>query len=174
MRHRVFGRKLDRSANHRKALFRNLIIGLIEHRRIQTTEAKAKAIRGVVDKLITKAKQGTVHARRIVGSFLHDAHMANKLVDEIAPSFKHTTSGYTRITRTSERRGDASMMVRLELTNASDMPATSTKPKRSNKPIAKKKSKTAPAIAKIASKTAVKAPISSKISNQAHRTQSKG
>lgn len=91
-----------------------MIVSLINQGNVKTTEAKAKAIRGLVDKLITRAKKGTVSSRRLIGSFLHSKRAVNKLVDEIAPTFKDRTSGFTRLVRLGNRRGDDAMMVSLE------------------------------------------------------------
>lgn len=116
MRHNVAGSKLNRDIKQRKALFKNLITALIEHGEIKTTEAKAKAIRGIADKLIYKAKEGTVAARRVLASFFGTRQIVNKLVDEVAPVMKDRNSGFTRIVRMTEtRRGDNSTVVRMEL-----------------------------------------------------------
>jgi len=115
MRHRVFGKKLSRDRNHRKALFKNLINALVLHGQIKTTEAKAKAVRGLAEKLITKAKGGSVSSRRLIGGFLQSKASVSKLVDEIAPLFKSRPGGFTRVVRLGKRRGDDTMMVRLEL-----------------------------------------------------------
>lgn len=115
MRHRVAGKKLSRSRSHRKALFRNLLSALIVHGEIRTTESKAKAIRRLFDKLVTKGKVGTLHARRLVAAFLNNKKAVNKLVDEIAPLFKKRPGGFTRMIRLGRRRGDEAMMVKLEL-----------------------------------------------------------
>jgi len=115
MRHRVKGKKLNRTVSHRRALFRNLVASLIEKGEVKTTEAKAKAIKGVVDKLLVQAKAGTVHARRVVGGFLQRRLLVNKLVDKIVPSLGNRTSGFTRIVRLGKRRGDDAMMVKMEL-----------------------------------------------------------
>lgn len=115
MRHRVAGKKLSRHRAHRKALFKNLINSLIIHGEIKTTESKAKAVRGLVDKLITKGKTGTLHARRLIAAFLQNKKVVNKIVDEIAPLIKGRPGGYTRMVRLGRRRGDNAMMVKLEL-----------------------------------------------------------
>lgn len=116
MRHNVAGKKLNRDIKQRKALFKNLITALIEHGEIKTTEAKAKAIRGIADKLIHKAKEGTVAARRVLASFFGTRQVVNKLVDEVAPVMKDRDSGFTRIVRMSDtRRGDNATVVRMEL-----------------------------------------------------------
>jgi len=116
MRHKKSGRKLNRNTSQRKALFKNLIQALIIHEQIKTTEAKAKAIKKLMDKLITKAKKGSLHCRRQILAFLPSKKAANKLVDEIASRFIKRTSGFTRFIRLGKRRGDDAMMVRMELT----------------------------------------------------------
>jgi len=115
MRHRVKGKKLGRDSGQRKALFKNLINALILREEIETTESKAKAVKGLVDKLITRGKTGTLHARRLIAAFLADKQAVNKLVDEIAPRFKTRPGGFTRMIRLGRRRGDDAMMVKLEL-----------------------------------------------------------
>lgn len=115
MRHRIFGKKLSLDRSQRKALFKNLINALIIHGQIKTTEAKAKAIRRLVEKLITKGKEQTLHARRLIAAFLQNKKAVNKIVDELAPLFKKRPGGFTRIIRLGERRGDAAPMVKLEL-----------------------------------------------------------
>lgn len=115
MRHRVAGRKLARSQSHRKALFRNLLSALILHGEIETTESKAKAIRRLFDRLASKSKAGTLHARRAIAAFLNNKKAVNKLVDEITPKFKNRPGGFTRMVRLGRRRGDDALMVKLEL-----------------------------------------------------------
>lgn len=115
MRHRVAGKKLNRDIKHRKALFKNLINALVMHEEIQTTEAKAKAIRGLTDKLISRGKRGSLHARRTIAAFLQNGIAVNKIVDELAPRFKDRISGFTRIIRLGRRRGDNAMVVKMEL-----------------------------------------------------------
>ena len=114
MRHQVFGRQLSRGVKARKALFKNLINALIEHQAIKTTEAKAKAIRGLVDKFVSRAKKNDLHSRRLVFAFLQNKKMVNKLFEEIAPQFRHRPSGFTRIIKLGRRKGDAAMMVKME------------------------------------------------------------
>ena len=115
MKHRVAGKKLARSRSHRKALFKNLLSALILHGEIRTTESKAKATRRIFDRLVTKGKSGTLHARRIVAAFLNNKKAVNKLVDEISPKFKDRPGGFTRMIRLGRRQGDDAMMVKLEL-----------------------------------------------------------
>lgn len=115
MRHQRSGKKLNRNTKQRKALFKSLIQSLIIHEEIKTTESKAKAIKGLIDKLIAKAKKGTLHVRRQILAFLPDKIAANKLVDEIAPRFKTRTSGFTKFQRLGLRKGDKAMIVKMEL-----------------------------------------------------------
>jgi len=104
--HRVGGRKLSRKQGPRLSLFKNLTVSVIRYERVKTTEAKAKEISSRVEKMITLAKRGDLAARRSVVS---------KLFDEIAPKYADRTSGYTRIVRLGQRRGDAAEIVQIEL-----------------------------------------------------------
>ena len=123
MRHKVSGKRLNRRHGSRNALRRILIKQLFENERIKTTEAKAKAIRGAAEKLITLAKRGnsaedasgTVHARRLAASRLEDAEIVKKLFDDIAPRFAERPGGYTRMFKLGPRYGDKAEMVLLEL-----------------------------------------------------------
>lgn len=140
MRHHVAGKKLNRDIKHRKALFRNLTASLVEHGSITTTLAKAKAIKPQIDKLITKAKRGQVHDRRQIASFLPKRDFVNTLVMELAPKTGKRTSGFTRITKLGMRRGDNTMMARLELIDYSPTKSPSDKPGKA-KPSTKKPNK---------------------------------
>jgi large subunit ribosomal protein L17 len=122
MRHGVAGRKLGRKKDDRRALRRILIKQLFEHERIRTTRAKAEAIRGQAERLITLAKVGNqagdakmVHARRLAAARLSDAESVRKLFDDIAPRFENRPGGYTRMVKLGPRHGDAADMVLLEL-----------------------------------------------------------
>ncbi|HQU27828.1 MAG: 50S ribosomal protein L17 [Nitrospira sp.] len=115
MRHRKHGRQLGRNSKHRLALFRNLVTSLLEHERIETTEAKAKELRGITDKLITLGKQGTLHARRGALRVLRTKPVVEKLFDDVAKRFPSRHGGYTRIIKTRQRPGDAAQMVAIEL-----------------------------------------------------------
>lgn len=115
MRHRVSGRKFNLDRNKRKALFKNLINALVIHGEIKTTESKAKAVRRLIEKLITKGKKQTLNSRRLIASFLQNNKAVNKIVDELSPLFKKRPGGFTRIVRLGKRKGDDSMMVKLEL-----------------------------------------------------------
>jgi large subunit ribosomal protein L17 len=116
MRHRRTRHKLSRSTSHRKALLRNLCKELIDHERIKTTEAKAKAVKPEVEKLITLGKRGDLHARRqALSSLGQDKFAVYKLFEEVAPRYADRPGGYTRILKLGPRRSDASEMVYLEL-----------------------------------------------------------
>jgi large subunit ribosomal protein L17 len=114
MRHRKAGRQLRRTSEQRLALLRNLASSLIEHGAIETTEAKAKELQPFVEKLVTKAKQGTLHARRLAGRHVQKRETGDKLFRELGPKFAARPGGYTRILKTGARRGDGAEMARIE------------------------------------------------------------
>ena len=114
MRHKVFGKKLGRDIKERKALFRNLSRALIRHGQIETTLAKAKAVRGEIEGLVTKAKNGSKNSLAAIESFLNHKDIIDILVQDIAPRFQQKSSGFTRITRTGVRSGDNAQQVLLE------------------------------------------------------------
>ncbi len=118
MRHRVKGKKLSRNIKQRKALFRSLISALITHHQIKTTFSKAKSIQGLLDKLITKAKKGSLSHRRQVLAFLSNKVATHKLFDVIAPQVKGRNSGFTRVTRLGQRRGDNTQMARIQFVDS--------------------------------------------------------
>ena len=116
MRHRMSGRKLNRTSSHRKALFGNMAAALIKHEQIKTTLPKAKELRGIVDRLITLGKRGDLHARRIAISRLHgDKQLADKLFSSLAERYKDRPGGYTRVLRAGFRYGDSAPMAVIEL-----------------------------------------------------------
>ena len=115
MRHRVSGKKLGRTTEHRKALMRNLATELFRYGRIKTTLPKAKALRPIVEKLITLGKRGTLSDRRRLLGYLKDKKIAHKVVDEIGPRYMQRPGGYTRIYKLGWRRGDAAEMAIIEL-----------------------------------------------------------
>jgi large subunit ribosomal protein L17 len=115
VRHRKDGFKLGRLTQHRWALFRNLLVALFRHERITTTEAKAKAVRGLADQMVTLAKRENLHARRQVLSMIPDAEVVGTLFDTIAARFSDRNGGYTRIIKLGPRPGDNAPMVLLEL-----------------------------------------------------------
>ena len=115
MRHRKAGRALRRTSEQKLALMRNLASSLIEHGAIETTEAKAKELRPFVEKLITKARSGTLHDRRQAVRHVQKRETADKLFQEIGPRYAKRPGGYTRILKTSHRKGDGAEMARIEL-----------------------------------------------------------
>jgi large subunit ribosomal protein L17 len=115
MRHNIKGRRLGRSTNHRKALFRNLTTELFKHERIKTTEARAKSIQPLAEKLVTLARKGDLHARRQAARDIMDPAVLQKLFDEIGPRMEDRSGGYTRIYKLGPRRGDAANMALIEL-----------------------------------------------------------
>src|SRR5262245_26425309 len=115
MRHRVNGRKFDRAGDERKALLRGLVGDLLRHERLQTTEAKAKEIRPIAERMITLGKDGTVHARRQALSYVNDKRVVTKLFTEIGPRFSARPGGYTRIIKLGPRLGDGAKMAQIEL-----------------------------------------------------------
>ncbi len=120
MRHRKSGRRLGRTGSHKKAMFRNMVTSVFEHERIVTTTPKAKEVRKVVDKMITLAKRGDLHAKRQAMSFIQSRDVVAKLFDEISEQFTDRNGGYTRIIQTGQRRGDAAPMAILELVKYSE------------------------------------------------------
>jgi large subunit ribosomal protein L17 len=115
MRHRKKGRQLSRTASHRKAVLRNLATSLFRHERVETTQAKAKELRPYAERLITLAKRGDVHSRRLVGRKIADREILGKLFDDIGPRYASRPGGYTRILKTGSRRGDGAEMAFIEL-----------------------------------------------------------
>lgn len=115
MRHRVAGRKLGRPTDHRLALYRNLTTDLLRYEKIRTTEAKAKEVKRLAEEMITKAKGGDLHARRQALSTLYDPEVVEKLFSTLAPRFQERPGGYTRIIKIGPRKGDAALVVQLEL-----------------------------------------------------------
>lgn len=116
MRHRMSGRKLNRTSAHRKALFANMAAALIKHEQIKTTLPKAKEMRAIVDRLITLGKRGDLHARRIAVSRLHgDRQLADKLFTTLADRYRDRPGGYTRVVKAGFRYGDSAPMAIIEL-----------------------------------------------------------
>ena len=115
MRHHRSGKKLGRDSAHRKALYSNLAGALIEHGRIKTTEAKAKAVKPYAEKMITLGRRGDLHARRQALSELRSQEVVHKLFADVAPRMADRPGGYSRIVKLGQRQGDAAEMVYLEL-----------------------------------------------------------
>ena len=127
MRHGKTGKKLGRDSSHRRALYANLACSLIEHGRIRTTEAKAKAVKPYAEKLITLGRRGDLHARRQVLAELRSQEVVHQLFADVAPRMADRPGGYTRIVKIGPRPGDAAEMVYLELV---DYVPPAPKPKR--------------------------------------------
>ena len=115
MKHRIKGKKLNRTSSHRKALFKNMAQAIIKHEQIITTLPKAKTMKPIVDKLITLGKKGNLHARRQAFSKLRDESMVAKLFETLAPRYADRNGGYTRVLKAGYRYGDAAAMAVIEL-----------------------------------------------------------
>jgi large subunit ribosomal protein L17 len=115
VRHHRSGKKLGRDSAHRRALYANLAGALIEHGRIRTTEAKAKAVRPIAEQMITLGRRGDLHARRQAMAYLRSQEVVHKLFAEVGPRFAERPGGYSRIVKVGPRQGDSAEMVYLEL-----------------------------------------------------------
>ena len=115
MKHRIKGKKLNRTSSHRKALFKNMAQAIIKHEQIVTTLPKAKTMKPIVDKLISLGKKGSLHARRQAFSKLRDDNMVAKLFGTLAPRYADRNGGYTRVLKAGYRYGDAAAMAVIEL-----------------------------------------------------------
>jgi large subunit ribosomal protein L17 len=115
MRHRLHGRKLNRTWSHRKAMLANMAAALIKHEQITTTLPKAKELRPYVEKLVTLGKRGDLHARRLLIAKIHDATTASKLIDVLAPRYAERPGGYVRVLKAGFRQGDNAPMAVIEL-----------------------------------------------------------
>lgn len=115
MRHRLAGRKLGRRSGPRRALYRNLVTDLLKHEKIITTEAKAKEVRGLAEKMITLGKKSGLHSYRQALSFMMDKKVTEKLFAELAPRYSERPGGYTRMVKLEPRLGDGAPMVQLEM-----------------------------------------------------------
>lgn len=123
MRHRKKGRELSRTRTHRRAMLRNMVTSLIIHERIRTTEAKAKELRPYAERLITLAKKGDMHSRRMAGRQIADREALRKLFDQIGPRFEGRPGGYTRILKLGARKGDGAELALIELTELTEKEA---------------------------------------------------
>lgn len=120
MRHKVSGRKFGREKGHRNLMLKNLVASLVKHGRINTTQARAKEIRGLAERVITYGKKGSVHHRRLAFKVLKNRDLVKKVFDEIAPRFETTEGGYTRVLKNGYRRGDCAPMAIIEFTEGSE------------------------------------------------------
>ena len=124
MNHRKTGRKLGRSVAHRKALFRNMVTSLLQHEQIRTTDAKAKELRGVAERMITLGKRGTLHARRQALETIRSKAVTSKLFEELAERYRERLGGYTRVIKLGRRPGDAAEMSIIELVDRDEQGAS--------------------------------------------------
>jgi len=154
MRHQKKTVKLGRTAEHRKALLANQVCSLIEHQRIRTTLAKAKAVRPLAEKMVTLGKKGSLHARRTALAVLRQKNAVKKLFDDIAPRSANRNGGYTRIIKLGQRKSDAAPIAFLEWVDAPEVVAEEPKAEKGKK---RKAAKTEEAESKEESKPARKA-----------------
>ncbi|KAB0664656.1 50S ribosomal protein L17 [Oryzomonas japonica] len=144
MRHNKAGRRLGRKTSHREAMFRNMVTSLLNHEKITTTDAKAKEIRSVAEKMITLGKRGDLHAQRQAASYIREKSVVTKLFSAIAPRYKDRPGGYTRIIKLGIRQGDTAPISLIELVEeemkTAKAPATAPKATKApaRKPAAKK------------------------------------
>ena len=143
MRHRVKGRKLGRTASHRKATLIALATALLKHKRIKTTLAKAKETRGFVEKLITKAKKGDLHAHKQVMDFIKDKETVKELFAEIVQKIGDRPGGYTRVVKLGNRLGDAAQMAIIELVDYNDIITAKAEERKEEKDVKAKEKKEA-------------------------------
>ena len=115
MRHRMSGRKLNRTSSHRKAMFSNMVVSLLDHEQIKTTLPKAKELRRIADKMITLGKRGDLHARRQALAVIKDNEVVSKLFSDLAERYKERNGGYTRVLKAGNRYGDMAPMAVIEL-----------------------------------------------------------
>lgn len=115
MRHRIAGRKLNRTSSHRWSMLRNLVTSLFQHERIKTTDAKAKEVKRLADKLITLGKRGDLHARRQALRVIREKEIARKVFETLAPRYKNRPGGYTRVIKAGRRSGDCAPLSIVEL-----------------------------------------------------------
>ena len=120
MKHRIKGKKLNRTSSHRKALFKNMAQAIIKHEQIITTLPKAKTMKPIIDKLITLGKKGSLHARRQAFSLLRDNNMVSKLFGDLATRYADRQGGYSRVLKAGFRYGDAAAMAVLELVDRNE------------------------------------------------------
>lgn len=161
MKHKIGFNRLDRNASHRKALHRNMVTSLFDHERVQTTKAKALEIRRTAEKMITRAKEDSVHNRRLIARRIYSDGIVAKLFTDIAPRMKERNGGYTRILKLGARAGDAAEIVILELVDykldvASKASDKKAEKKAEKKPVEKKAAEKKPAAKKPAAKDASK------------------
>ena len=170
MRHRARSRKLGRTSAHRKAMYRNMVTSLLEHERIQTTDAKAKEVRRIAERMITLGKRGGLHARRQALRVIRSREVAAKVFDDLAERFRERPGGYTRVLKLRTRPGDAADLSLVELVEGA-APAPAPEEKGRKKSAKKKADKAADekpaAKKKPAKKSAAKKPAAKKTAKKA-------
>lgn len=137
MRHSIYGKHLGRDKNQRTALFRGLVRSLILYGHIHTTETKAKAIKGLFDKLVTASKKDTEAGKRVVQSFLPQKAINQRLLNDIAPKFKDRNSGFTKTVKLGRRLGDQAMMVEMKIVDSNKVTVDSQEEVKSTKKVKK-------------------------------------
>jgi large subunit ribosomal protein L17 len=174
MRHRVHARKLGRSSAHRLAMYRNLVTSLLQHERVETTDAKAKEVRRLADRMITLGKRGDLHARRRALRVIREREVAAKVFGELAERYRNRPGGYTRVLKTRIRVGDAAPLSIVELVEALPDPSQAAKAKKTSKKKASKQpaAKKAPA-KKAPAKKAAKKKAAAKKTTKKKATASK-
>jgi large subunit ribosomal protein L17 len=149
MRHKSAGRRLGRTTSHRVAMFRNMVTSFLEHEKITTTDAKAKEIRSIAEKMITLGKKGDLHAMRQAASYIRDKKVVTKLFTAIAPRYKERAGGYTRIIKLGLRPGDNAPLSVIELVEEQlevQVPKKTAPKKTATKAAAPKKPEAVPAV----------------------------
>ena len=158
MRHNKAINHLGRKSSHRKALMANMAVSLIEHKRIQTTVAKAKALKTYVEPLVTKCKEDTTHQRRMVFSYLKDKNAVTELFRTVAPKIADRPGGYTRVLHTGFRQGDAAEMALIELVDFNEAALASAPQKAAKKSTRRSRAKKAEAAVEAPAEAAAEAP----------------
>ena len=173
MRHRARSRKLGRTSAHRKAMYRNMVTSLLDHERIQTTDAKAKEVRRLAERMITLGKRGGLHARRRALRVIRSRDVTAKVFDDLAERYRERPGGYTRVLKLGARRGDAAALSVVELVEgqaqAADEPAAKKAGKKAGKAEAAKASKKASAKKTAAKKATAKKATAKKTPKKASR-----
>src|SRR3989344_1019978 len=157
MRHRVSGKKFNRSTKQRLALFKSLAASLVENGYITTTQAKGRAVKSLMDKLISRAHPGNLASRRAIHAFFNHKGLTNKLVDQLAPQVKPNLGGYTRLIKLGKRRGDRTMMVKVEIVGIEPL-VKAAAPKKSKKIAAKKSAGRIPSLKPLPTKAVTSRP----------------
>lgn len=160
MRHNSAGRRLGRTTSHRIAMFRNMVTSFLEHGKITTTDAKAKELRSIAERMITLGKKGDLHATRQAAAYIRDKKVVTKLFTEIAPQYADRPGGYTRIIKLGIRPGDNAPVSIIELVEAEMKPKkASAKPAAAKAPKAAKAAAPAPAVEEAPVAAAEEAPV---------------